>query len=174
MMKLEAYTEKAILLLGGNLPQVVYLPAKLRKVKLRETTDGTITDAPPLPDEQMERIVEADPVGFLIAIMNGQPVITFDVRAKDDDEHIPLPSRGKMRASGKVSNDGEFAVFAEFHVPSAADRERVAMYLADKVIPRAAVRNAATRKAERVDAGPTPDPAYEAMVANRAQLVDDD
>jgi hypothetical protein len=74
MSKLSANTERAITLLTvdkGN--KLLYWPSYLRG-GTRITPDGVATRNPPTEKEQLERIVEADPLGFLLALMNGQPV----------------------------------------------------------------------------------------------------
>ena len=77
---LEAFTERAKLAVdaGEGIPPIVYLPAKLRAHGMRVTVDQLrVTVDPPSVAENHVRIAQADPLGFLIAIMNGQPIPTF-------------------------------------------------------------------------------------------------
>ncbi len=74
MSKLSNNTERAISLLTvdkGN--PLLYWPSYLRG-GTRITPDGVATRNPPTELEQLQRITEADPLGFLLALMNGQMV----------------------------------------------------------------------------------------------------
>jgi hypothetical protein len=134
------YSEQAMNLLGGKLPNIAYLPPAVRGRKVRVTTEGVVTDSPFSSEEQLDRIVQADPIGFLIAVMNGQPIPTFRLV----DEKNPLPpvqdKRKKNSAAviAHLAKERDIDVYVEYHVPSIADRERIALYLADRVAgPRA-------------------------------------
>lgn len=125
---LEAYTEKAFSLLGGNLPEVVYLPPSLR-------TRPTSQDASAEDEDQLDRIVAADPLGFLIAIIEGRSVASFTVKPLDEAQPDAKRKRGRPKkvtatARIKIGEEKDHAIYAEFHSPSIADRERVAMFLA--------------------------------------------
>jgi len=88
MSRFDAHTERAIYAAARELPDLVYIGAEMRtKVRVE-----TITDRAPTTEENMTRIMEADPIGFLIAVMNGQPLAVFNV--KDDEIVIghTLPS----------------------------------------------------------------------------------
>jgi hypothetical protein len=122
-MMLEAYTEKAISLLGGKLPEIVYLPPSLRT---RPMPADVSTD---------DRIVKADPLGFLFAIMDGKSVPSFTVKPLTEHQPDTKRKRGRPKketATGriKLGEDKDHAIYAEFHSPTVADRERVAMFLA--------------------------------------------
>lgn len=79
---LKDYTDRALeaSLTGTFIPPLVYIPATLRKrgVRLSED-DAAITANPPTLEENKLRIAKADPVGFLIALMGGQPMPAFEV-----------------------------------------------------------------------------------------------
>jgi len=67
-------TERAITFVTldkGN--PLLYWPSYMRTGN-RLTPDGIVVTTPPDEKEQLKRIVEADPLGFLLALMNGQPV----------------------------------------------------------------------------------------------------
>ncbi|MGH9612674.1 MAG: hypothetical protein ACRD4P_06305 [Bryobacteraceae bacterium] len=123
---LEAYTEKAFTLLGGKLPEVVYLPPSLRTRPQDATTEN---------EDQLDRIVRADPLSFLFAIMEGKSVTSFTVKPLAEEQPAPKRKRGRPKketatARMKIGEEKDHAIYAEFHNPSIADRERVAMFLA--------------------------------------------
>jgi hypothetical protein len=130
---LEAYTETAFALLGGRLPEVVYLPPSLR-------TRHTSAPEPSEAQDQIDRIVKADPLGYLFAIMEGKSVASFTIKPVAELRSQSKPKRGrpaKDTATGrmKLAEEGGQAIYIEFHSPTPADRERVAMFLA-KLIHR--------------------------------------
>jgi hypothetical protein len=125
---LESYTEKAFSLLGGKLPEVVYLPPSLR-------TRPMPKDASTEDEDQLDRIVKADPLGFLFAIMDGKSVPSFTVKPLTEHQPDTKQKRGRPKketATGrlKLGEENDHAIYAEFHSPTVADRERVAMFLA--------------------------------------------
>lgn len=66
--------------LEALIPPIVYLPSRLRGKELRLTADNLrLTVDPPTVAENHLRIAKADPLGFLIALMNGQPVPAFEI-----------------------------------------------------------------------------------------------
>jgi hypothetical protein len=74
MSKLSRNTERAISLITVDKSDpLLYWPSYLQG-GTRLTPDGVATRNPPTEAEQIARIVEADPLGFLLALMNGQPV----------------------------------------------------------------------------------------------------
>lgn len=85
--RLRAYTERAIEATeaGALIPPIVYLPRRLRQSGLRLTEDNLClkVDAPTL-EENHVRLAGADPLGFLIAGMNGQPIPAFEIGARGD------------------------------------------------------------------------------------------
>lgn len=108
------FTERAMEAVdaGKWIPPIVYLPAKLRANNLRVTIDNTrLTTDPPSIRENHIRIAEADPLGFLIAIMNGQPIPRFEI---EDDNSITV----------------------KYHIPKPGERTSVAFWLAHKVTIR--------------------------------------
>lgn len=108
------YTERAIEAtdLGKLIPPIVYLPSRLRLQGKRLTIDNVrVTVTPPTIAENHIRIAEADPLGFLIAIMNGQPIPSFE-----------------------ITNDG--AIVVKYHIPEMKTRERIGQWLANKVTIR--------------------------------------
>lgn len=103
---LNEFTERAInaTFKGQLIPPLVYVPHMLRKRSARVAIDGTVTINPATAAENDLRIGNADPVGFLIAIMQGQPIPRVIVEAKDKGyvcsvafEEPPLDCR--MRAA---------------------------------------------------------------------------
>lgn len=125
---LEAYTEKAFSLLGGKLPEVIYLPPSLRTRPMPQEASNVYED-------QLDRIVKADPLGFLFAIMEGKSLTSFTVKSLAEDQPDAKPKRGRPKketatARIKIGVEKDHAIYAEFHSPSVADRERVAMFLA--------------------------------------------
>ena len=97
---------------GVPVPQGVWLPPALRDKKLRVAHDVAVTKAPPSVKENVIRINgEADPIGLLIAIANGQPISTF-----------------------AVAEDG--TVLLSYETLPLKERLKVIFHLADKVLPR--------------------------------------
>jgi hypothetical protein len=82
--KLKDYTERAVraTLDGAMIPPVVYIPAGLRKRKVRVREEYVMT--PPSEDEIDLKIAAADPAGMLIAIMQGQPIPVFKLEERDN------------------------------------------------------------------------------------------
>ena len=82
---LKAFTERAMEdpALESLIPPPVYLPSRLRGKDIRITADDIrLTIDPPSIKENHLRIAKADPLGFLIALMNGQPVPVFSITAE--------------------------------------------------------------------------------------------
>ncbi len=107
----DKFTERAIRAVdaGKYLPPIVYLPKRLRGQKTRLTVDQVqITTEPPTIAENHLRILEADPLGFLIAMMHGQPVPEFH-----------------------VTDEGSLLI--QYYVADPQTRIRVAQWLAHKV-----------------------------------------
>lgn len=73
---LKEFTERAIdaTFKGALIPPLVYVPQRIRKGQARISFDGTVTLNAASAAENDKRIAEADPTGFLIAIMQGQPI----------------------------------------------------------------------------------------------------
>lgn len=111
---LEAFTERAKLAvdLQEGIPPIVYLPAKLRAHGMRLTVDHLrVTVDPPTVAENHVRIAQADPLGFLVAIMNGQPIPKFSLRGQGDKTEV----------------------IVEYEVPDLATRLNVATWLGTRV-----------------------------------------
>lgn len=111
---LDAYSERAMRATdaGKLIPPIVYLPRMLRGHNKRITVDEVrITTDPPTIAENHVRIAGADPLGFLIAMMHGQPIPSFEITA-----------------------DG--AIKVRYEVPDLATRERIAKWLGHKVTIR--------------------------------------
>lgn len=108
--RLDEYTERAIRATetGALIPPIVYLPRRLRGQKVRLTEDHLryTVDAPTVAENHV-KIAGADPVGFLIAVMNGQPIPEF-----------------------RITRDGAIDLF--YAVADFPERVKVARYLADK------------------------------------------
>lgn len=168
-MKLVQFTELAVSLLHGKLPDVVWLPPHIRR-QARITPEGVITKNDPDAAEQLRRITQADPLGFLIALMNGQPVVTFKLRRPDE-----LPKKksrsgkkpGQRRLySAPIANDHGYEVIAEFHVPSLSDRERAALYLSQFIARERAQKKNGKEASDSAD--------FDAMIANAAAQAEGD
>lgn len=124
---LEAYTDKAFSLLGGSLPEIVYIPPSLRTRSMRP---GGVT----MDEDQLDRVVAADPLGFLFAIMEGKAVASFTVKPINNEISKTKRGRGRPKketatAEIKLGEEKGYAFYAAFHSPTVADRERVAMFL---------------------------------------------
>ncbi len=108
---IDEFTERAIKATdaGKLIPPIVYLPKRLRAHATRLTADQVrVTVEPPTIQENHARIADADPIGFLIAIMHGQPIPAFH-----------------------ITNDG--AIRIEYFVAMPETRIKVAGFLAHKV-----------------------------------------
>jgi hypothetical protein len=108
--RLDDYTERAIRSTeaGALIPPIVYLPRRLRGQKVRLTEDHLRFKVEgPTVAENHVTIAAADPVGFLVAIMNGQPIPEF-----------------------RIARGGAIDVF--YSVPDFELRVKVATYLANK------------------------------------------
>ncbi len=161
------YTEAAMALLDGKIAEVVYLPPDVRKNKTRINAYGNATTAPVSAKEALDRIIAADPLGFLLAIMNGQPVISFGVKEKEVE-----PKRvGRKTAKtfpvldlGKV--DG-VEIVAHVHVPTVDDRKEVAKFLTPYVTEKR------KKKGEEGGGLDPKDEEFERILAQRAQQARD-
>lgn len=121
------------------IPPIVYLPSRLRGKELRLTADNLrLTVDPPTVEENHLRIAKADPIGFLVALMNGQPVPVFEVEP-----------------------DGSVKV--KYEVADISRRENIAKWLAARVtITKLEIAQGRTQRAG------TSSPAdWDAMVKNR-------
>jgi hypothetical protein len=80
--RLVAYTERAIRAsdAGKLIPPIVYLPRKLRRMPVTLTEDNLAlkVDGPTVAENHV-KIASADPIGFLIAVMHGQPIPEFRI-----------------------------------------------------------------------------------------------
>lgn len=79
---LKQFTERALeaSLNGTLIPPTVYIPVSLRKRTTRLAEDDiSVTLNPKSTAEIEDQIARADPTGFLIAIMQGQPIPQFVV-----------------------------------------------------------------------------------------------
>lgn len=86
------FTEKAIdaSFKGALIPPLVYLPVALRGKARRVTVEGHVTMNPADDAENSARIHRADPTGFLIAVMQGQPIPEFIVERKPDGVQVSV------------------------------------------------------------------------------------
>lgn len=78
---LKAFTERAIdaSFKGQLIPPLVYVPHQLRGKAARVALDGSVTVNPTDAAEDAARIHRSDPTGFLIAVMQGQPIPEFTI-----------------------------------------------------------------------------------------------
>ena len=119
---------KSLKALLAGMPDIAYLPPSLRP-------QGASTK----DEDQLDRIAAADPLGFLLALMNGHPVISFTVM-KSTEETQPdakrlrgRPKKDTATARIKIGEQNGLAIFAECRSPTIADRKRVAAYLAKMI-----------------------------------------
>jgi hypothetical protein len=161
------YTEAAMALLDGKIAEVVYLPPDVRKTKTRINAYGHATNTPLTAKEALDRIIAADPLGFLIAVMNGQPVMTFDVV---DKKIAPKATGAKTKKKFKPLSLGEVdgvEIIAQVHVPTIDDRKEVAKFLVPYVTEK---------RKKKGEIGPDdPEEAeFERILAQRAQQARDE
>lgn len=108
--RIDDFTERAIRSTeaGKLIPPIVYLPRRLRGQKVRLTEDNLryTVDGPTVAETHV-KIAGADPIGFLIAVMHGQPIPEF-----------------------RITRDGAIDVF--YTVPDFETRMKAARYLGDK------------------------------------------
>lgn len=107
------FTERAMraTVTGELVPPTVYIPVNMRRQFKRVTVDDArVTVSPPTDTENDLRVAQADPVGFLIAVMQGQPIPAF-VMHKDDHG---------------------YRVETEYRVPDLLLRSEAAHWLADR------------------------------------------
>lgn len=120
------FTERALRATfeGTLIPPIVYLPAGLRKSKARIQEHVTLN--PRTAAEVEDQIAKADPTGFLIAIMQGQPIPVFVVA--DDLKSLNVEYRNpdlllraevamelvrRRRARGEKPGDTDFETIIE-------------------------------------------------------------
>ena len=109
---------------GAPVPSGVWLPPLVRDQKLRVQHDVAVTREPPSVVENVIRINgEADPIGLLIAIANGQPISTF-----------------------AINEEGEVAI--AYETLPLKERLKVIFHLADKVLPRMQVTKKVGKEAK--------------------------
>jgi hypothetical protein len=109
--KWTAFTERAMEATDINklIPPIVYLPRRLRLNPERLTVDNVrLTVAAPTVQENHIRIADADPLGFLIAMMNGQPIPEF-----------------------RITKDG--AIEVHYYISSPQERTSIAQWLGGRV-----------------------------------------
>ena len=115
---LYAYTERAIRATeaGKLIPSIVYLPRMLRDQPVMLSAENcALTVTPPTLQDNQVKINESDPLGFLIAVMNGQPIPEF-----------------------RITAHGGIELFYE--CPEMKERIIAANYLGTKIIPRTSSR----------------------------------
>lgn len=163
--ELMKHTEAAMALLEGKLADVVYLPPSVRRNRLRLNSRGQATTAPLSAKESLDRITLADPLGFLLAIMNGQPVVTFAAETKEvepKETHKRTQKKFPQLRLGKV--DGA-EIIAHLHVPSVDERVDIAKFLMPYVTER-------RKKQKNNEEEQAPDD-FEMILNQRIQQVND-
>lgn len=140
---LKAFTERAMECVDAarEISPIVYLPRKLRGHKMIVSVDDVkVSHTPPDIAGNHARIAAADPLGFLIAIMNGQPIPAF---------HI----------------SGENSIRVEYLVASEAVRIDVAKWLGTRVTfrPYSGTKPTGAQGAAKQHAA-----EYDALIHNRA------
>lgn len=91
---LKQFTERAISATvdGTLIPPTVYIPVNLRRRGVARVPE-TVTLNPKTDAEIDNQIALADPVGFLVAIMQGQPIPCFEVGKTNDVLEVRLELR---------------------------------------------------------------------------------
>lgn len=120
--ELKKYTTRAMKLEEGTVPEAVFVPPAIRgkMTQVQYVTNGKPTDI----SQHVVRIEqEADPVGMLIAVANGQPIPTFRVTEEGDVEVV-------------------------FETLPLADRIPVMKFLSDKILPRMSVNKKIEEKGD--------------------------
>lgn len=130
---------------GAVVPKHVWLPPALRDKQIRVIQDVAVTTAPPSISDNVIRIsAEADPIGMLIAVANGQPIASYE-----------------------VTESGE--VVQKYETLTLIQRLQVMKYLADKVIPKMSMVHTVME-----DKRKDPDPhSWDATVKKAAGKADD-
>jgi hypothetical protein len=78
--RLRKYTERCLNALDlGAVPPQCYVPLGFRHIQTRITIEGNLTSSYPTPGEYAIRIAAADPMGMLLAMMQGQPIPEFEI-----------------------------------------------------------------------------------------------
>jgi hypothetical protein len=89
------------------------------------------------PDEQLRRVVLSDPLGFLLAVLGGKPILAYRLepvgkryrtKVKDGNQIKTKQVRRVLRA--EIAVEEGVRVIAEYWTPSMSDRIRVAHALA--------------------------------------------
>lgn len=78
---------------GDLIPPIVYIPLAMRGGRKRLDLAGRVTLNPKTPEEIEQQIALADPTGFLIAVMNGQPIPAFKLSEADGKQYIETEYR---------------------------------------------------------------------------------
>lgn len=121
------------------IPPMVYVPLKMRKKGVR-VAGRRLTTKKPTVQENIQRIVEADPVGFLIAVMQGQPLPVFRV----------------------TGCDNAFEVAVDFETPNYEARLNAAQFLASRAtIEAPPTQKAPSKQHERTE--------WEAMIKTASE-----
>jgi hypothetical protein len=132
MSKLSRNTERAISLITVDKSDpLLYWPAYLQG-GTRLTPDGVATRNPPTEKEQLERIVEADPLGFLLALMNGQPVPVLH-RNNLHDEWTTAQEGNPQTSATPSPEPPRWITRAE--VANIGMRRDIAQHLLTKLVP---------------------------------------
>lgn len=89
------YTERAVRAMysGDLIPPIVYVPCTMRAGRKRLDLAGRVTLNPKSAEEIEQQIALADPTGFLIAVMNGQPIPAFKLSEADGKHFIETEYR---------------------------------------------------------------------------------
>ena len=104
-LKTKNYTERA--LAGATIPSFCYVPRNLRPGTGKMNI--SITNAEIIDNHK--RIAEADPLGWIIAVMNGQPIPHFVIDKTSGQDELKLT----------------------YYLPQIAERKEAAQWLASRV-----------------------------------------
>lgn len=118
------------------------------------------------PDQQIQRIAEADPVGFLVTIMKGEPLLAIRLEPVSKRYRGTQPGTQGKEQSRRVLRvelclEQGVRAIAEYWTPSLADRKSAAEFLAAQILPKTS-RSATASSADTPE--DDPDPEHTAMM----------
>lgn len=122
------------------------------------------------PEQQLRRISETDPLGFLIAICKGEPILSFRLEPVAKRYRKAKPTGGRTIGTRRVLRcdvaieDG-LRVLAEYWTPSISDRMTAARVLYGHQLPL-------THKPAAPSAPVDRDPAYTRMIKESLEKKD--
>lgn len=153
---LKAFTERATEAVDLNkmIPPIVYLPRKLRAHQTFLTEDDLkVSITPPDIAGNHIRIAKADPLGFLFAMMNGQPIPSFVIVDRSEEDGAPV---------------GDPVIAVEYEVAPLETRLHIAEWLATRITYRPYQSDIKKRNGPEAARMHKHNDDYNAMIAQRA------